>query len=281
MAFDIIFELDHPQDISKNPRQEYHEYLRNSDRLLITCGDSWTWGDSLGKISMPEILDDYEHRTTHIYGHLMATHLNADFINRASCGCSNIRIHDMLAQLLPKVVNRYKKIDVVITLTELCREITGDPIWVNDNLDTSSLTNFLKSYEYNMLVFFKKLFDSYPSINFLVARNFTFTYQDNLDICPHIEKNWTTILAENQEIGVYPAGVRLLSQMGIHPLVTFLTKNNLKTQFKRDLLEEMLLATDGIDWLDKSTFNYKKATKHPTEQGHELWANYLLTYLDK
>jgi hypothetical protein len=282
MIYSPLFNLE--DSLNTHPtRKWYHECLKHSStkRLLITCGDSWTWGDSLGQISLPEVPDDYEHRTTHIYGQLLANKLDSDFINLAKCGGSNIDMHDMLASILPQVVNRYKKIDVVITLTELLREIIYDPIWVTDELDHSSLENLLKNYECIMFNFFNKLFNSYPSINFLIARNFSVTFKDNFNICPHVEKNWVTVLAENQTIDPYPTDLRILSNMSMTPLIAYLKNNNLMNSFKSELLEQMFLAMSGIEWLENSILNYKKATKHPTEKGHELWADYLYSYLDK
>lgn len=38
-------------------------------------------------------------------------------------------------------------------------------------------------------------------------------------------------------------------------------------------------AARGIDFLNKSVYNYKKASKHPTPEGHALWADYLYNYI--
>ena len=35
----------------------------------------------------------------------------------------------------------------------------------------------------------------------------------------------------------------------------------------------------AVDWLLASDLNYKKATKHPTELGHQIWADYLYQQL--
>ena len=47
-------------------RSWYHESCINSDRLLITCGDSWTWGDALGKIKFIKIADPENLSLIHI-----------------------------------------------------------------------------------------------------------------------------------------------------------------------------------------------------------------------
>ena len=41
----------------------------------------------------------------------------------------------------------------------------------------------------------------------------------------------------------------------------------------------MIPANKQIDFLNKSVYNYKKASKHPTPEGHALWADYLYNYI--
>ena len=65
------------------------------------------------------------------------------------------------------------------------------------------------------------------------------------------------------------------------PLEQCLIQKKLKKLFKKDLVEMLYQGSEGIDWLEESEFNYKKYSKHPTEKGHELWADYLLTWIDK
>ena len=35
----------------------------------------------------------------------------------------------------------------------------------------------------------------------------------------------------------------------------------------------------AVTWLEQSNLNYKKATKHPTELGHKIWADYLYSII--
>lgn len=102
----------------------YHENLADKDNLLITVGDSWTWGDGLA---------DRQSRTDHIYGKHLADMLNYDFVNIAVCGVSNIVITDLLIKFINSLTKQYKKIQVVITLTESGR-------------DLQQLVNFNRSY---------------------------------------------------------------------------------------------------------------------------------------
>jgi hypothetical protein len=92
------------------------------------------------------------------------------------------------------------------------------------------------------------------------------------------EKNWVEILSEYQQLPGYPSDLKILSQMAYRPLEQYLRDVKLFEQFKMEILEIFSKMSDAIDWLDESKLNNKIATRHPTELGHQLWANYLLTY---
>ena len=105
----------------------------NSEQLLITVGDSWTYGDSLGQTRVRDGRDDPEHRLTHVYGSLIAEELKADWINLALPGISNNMMCTWLAQLLSRHVHG-KDTVCVITLTESGRH--EEISWLNPQLPT-------------------------------------------------------------------------------------------------------------------------------------------------
>ena len=45
--------------------------------------------------------------------------------------------------------------------------------------------------------------------------------------------------------------------------------------FLKDLQQHMEIAIQVADFLMQRNLNYKKAGKHPTPEGHQLWADYL------
>jgi hypothetical protein len=289
MSYQIITTLD-PALTQLNDNSSaswYHEQVIGSDNLLICLGDSWTWGDSLGNTQLYLDIDDKEHRVTHIYGHHLANSLNTDFLNIARPGCSNFEIYKKLISILPEVVSRYQQIYLVVTLTENCREfhsvihsVNSWPIQVDCSEEPSSLNKLLEDYEGRMLEHFKNAVSPYSNVKMLVGRNFTFSYAKNISILDGMqpEKIWVEILSENQNLPGYPKNLRVLSQMSYKPLEKYLKNVSLFQKFKMEIMEIFSDMSDAIDWLDKSAFNYKIATRHPTEMGHELWAKYLLTY---
>jgi len=208
-------------------RSWYYEFVTGKQDLLITVGDSWTWGDSLGQIDFDKgIFDDITHRTSHVFGRLLADKLNRDFLMLAKCGATNSEIHRMAFGYIDQIKSKYRKITVV---------------------------------------------------QWILARNFTVSYPSNISKFPYmLKKTWVDILAEAQEDkSLYPQDARIVSQLGFVPLEEYLQKRSLHRSWRRDLYGLMSSASLAIDWLMDSDLNYKKATKHPTERGHELWADYL------
>lgn len=254
-----------------------HTNKIGSDRLLICAGDSWTWGDSLGsKLHFITEEQRLEHRTSHLYGRLLSKKMNSDFINVARRGGWNIQIHDMLAEVLSEIVsqNQYKEINVIVCLTEICRESWGDPLWVPDeSQDLPSFDDFLYQYEQNMFMSFKNNFvDKYTDINFYFGRNFTESYDTNILKNNFLDKSWCQCL----EAGTpYPEEVRMLSSIAITPLIKRLKKLNLYKKYRYSMLEMFANSELAMDWLDQSRYNYQIATRHPTEEGHEIYAEYL------
>ena len=63
--------------------------ISSGDTLLITIGESWTWGDSLP-----------DNRLKNVWGYRLATKLQIDWLNIARCGASNFWIFYQLSELI-------------------------------------------------------------------------------------------------------------------------------------------------------------------------------------
>jgi hypothetical protein len=283
--YQLIPALDPELTKIGNNSSWYHEQLIGSDSLLICLGDSWTWGDRLGGTTIGKGIDDAEHRLSNIFGHHLSKMLSSDFLNMAKPGGSNLDMFNNLNLLLPAVVNRYKQLYLVITLTENCREFSAGnkntwPIRVDFSKDPESLNRLLEEYEARVLGCFKNAVEKFTNVKTIIGRNFTFNYKNNTSILDGMqpEKNWVEILSDYQQLPGYPPNLKILSQMAYQPLVQYLKDVKLFKQFKMEIFELFSEMSDAIDWLDKSKLNSKIGTRHPTELGHQLWANYLLTY---
>lgn len=88
-----------------------------SNILLVTVGDSWTWGQDL----VPE------KRLQQVYGRLVSDYLKSDWLNLGQSGSNNFFIAERIEEL-GNIVDRlhYQKIIVVCTFTETGRSFNSD-----------------------------------------------------------------------------------------------------------------------------------------------------------
>jgi hypothetical protein len=222
-------------------------------------GDSWTYGDSLGQTRVRDGRDDPEHRLSHVYGSLIAEELKADWINLALPGISNHMMCTWLAQLLSRHVHG-KDTVCVITLTESGRH--EEINWLKPELNTlhNNLTAMVDR-TYNDI---EQLAKKYPSIKFVVAHNFTDSRPTTLNVC---NLNWLEVMTnsriQNNTHIVVSEHIKQLNYHYIYP----------------DTPAIIDQALARVDILDACKYTYKQDSRHPTEYGHELWANYLLSQI--
>ena len=271
------------------PVPSYLEKNNGAENLVICYGDSWTWGDHLGNANAGKSISDAEYRAQHIYANKLSEKLQADFVNCALPGIFNYWIHDRLKILVDNDIQplstQYKHIWIIVTLTEICREFKFQ----------AYLEEFTKFYNTHLgshrdiLVQaekfdFLKLLDisrQLPSnVELIVGRNFTDTFEENKNILPNlIPVPWSKILFEKQGMTDVPK----------IPMMSFAVKNfdsyikeqkldsaEYKQWMNCEVLPESLKV---LDLLDKSVYNNKIGSRHPTEQGHVLWADYIYNYI--
>jgi len=248
--------------------------ISSGDTLLITIGESWTWGDSLP-----------DNRLKNVWGYRLATKLQMDWLNIARCGASNFWIFYQLSELIRFSNNNnqfpYKKIVFVFCLTETGRELNEnwewyghDPIkFFNAQAQDITVNDLVRKQNQYCVQFALELSDKLKPIidhEIWIGHNFCSpVYWEHP--FNKIEKNWNQLTAEKLEYSydLTPSvvQVRILEKYKKH-----LTQNP-------GLLEQLIAtqseATAMIDFLDYSPLNYKKASKHPNAENHELWATYV------
>lgn len=313
--------------ILSSGRDYYLEVDRNSNTLVIAAGDSWTWGDRLGKTTLT--YDDREHRTKHVYGSIVADALGADFINLGFPGRDNMYIMHSLLDIFPTLTRTYKTCYIIFSLTESGRELNGGFLdqqdhynqirgkdWPTvDEILTStadvatieyarnemiknnmnfvhhynlilelaaavSIDDFFVRYERWTLETIQQKFNQFPkSVTWILARNFTTIRKENLNLVSNLlDTNWVDVISNKGLLDPYPLNVDVLSKAGLDPIIKLSSILKLD-KFKEDWLAVFKQSSAALDWLDSSPYNSHISTKHPLEQAHAWWAEFLLEKL--
>jgi lysophospholipase L1-like esterase len=235
----------------------YHYQSCDSTKLVITVGDSWTYGDSLGKTQVRNGIDDTEYRLAHVYGNLISKKLQADWINLALPGISNRQMFIWLEQLLSRHIYNSNTI-CIITLTESGRHDELD--WLDPKVPT--LQANLESMVDKTYTWISEMQKRHPAIKFVVAHNFSdsrITNRVSVTDC-----NWLEILINKQ------------IQNGTHVVVSEHVKQLNYNHTYIDTPDIIDRAIARVNILDSCDYCYTQDSRHPNEEGHKLWANYLL-----
>lgn len=276
--FDYKLDPNKPADLV----DPYHVEINNKDTLVVTIGDSWTWGDSL------------EKRLDEVYGKLLSTHYDADWVNIGGCGYSNswvLRHAQLIADQAEALLN-YKKVIFVITLTENGRDIQGYSARPFDYISAyrhlaGSIDLYdcvLKDVEKEWYDNIIKLGDSVgPNAKIVIGQNFVWHNKIANITHPRIivlSDNWIEILSDYQQLG-RPIRTTLVTGWIFDTVAVINSILNIKvtTPFKTWSLPYINLANQVNEWFDTSNLNNKKASKHPKALGHQIWADYIIQHL--
>ena len=267
-------------------RQWYEEDIQGKDTLLIQIGDSWTWGDHLGRIDWNKASND-PCRMQQIVGRHLSNLLDSDWVNIARPGCSNYWMLEQLYNIelhLNRVRNQYKKIYVVMSLTEDLREATySRRINVNATYDllwatSDGLKDFLIKVEQYLFSNLESYFSNVSFVEAKIARAFTDVWPENTSPLL-LEKSWCDVIQDNIQFDNYQKPVPFIAQMSIDPLTEKYIST--KPERKQEFLDIMDRVATRWNFLGASQYNLKGSTCHPNPAGHRLWADYLFTKLNK
>ena len=114
---------------------------RNSDTLVVTVGDSWTWGCDLTPYDY-----DNNYRIQNVYGNQVAEKINSDWLNLSLPASGNFWLATQVTDLAKVIPNlKYNRIYVICTFTESGRwfntkfDLDIDYIaWFKNNIQTAS-----------------------------------------------------------------------------------------------------------------------------------------------
>lgn len=283
-----IFPYLHIVDNDLN-RCPYDFVYRNSTTLVITIGDSWTYGSDVYWASglTREESDFLPERVSLCYGNLISQEINADFLNLGQCGSCNITIGFKIQQL-DKIMAKleYDKVYVVCTFTEAARSIEGwgaSPekyaIEFCKDRTLDNKTDFYELLAYNNGFLQQDIVDfdkKYSNVVLLVGNNFTDPIGMHKEL-PLLARTWVDLMCERVVKCEYTGPCYVMSHWIIDQLpgaIAYLTggkaDRSAAMQWSIDLLmaaEKRLLLLDD---------RYYRGVHHPTGVGHEVWANYIL-----
>ena len=252
----------------------------NSNKLIITAGDSWTYGDSL---------DD---RLNEIFGITLAKNLNSDLLNMGFRGFGNSFILNFANKIIEDNIEnleKYDSVDLVVTLTENARDITAHHSFPFDYIDyyKKTTSNFyasvLELMEDNWVQYLEKIAEHKFLNKIVIGQNFIWhnNIKDKLNKrFIKTDKNWIEVISDNAN---YESPVRTILVTGwifdefsqVNKIVGIKNNSNFK-EFVMPLIDNATLVNT---WLDASAYNGEKGSKHPNKTGHIWWANYLMKYL--
>jgi hypothetical protein len=274
-------------------KTDYNPYLELSagrPNLVICYGDSWTWGDSLVKNITGSSDDEPQVRLDNIYGRKLADMLDADFVNCAIPGIYNYWMIDRLNILinhdLDNLCQKYNKIYIVVTLTEIGRDFQLDKYClefedffaVNSNTTPEEICQACERFEFIQL---NNVAQKLPNkVQMIVGRNFTHIQKNNNTFNFLISKSWTDLLFEQQNFD-HDQNV-LMVGVGVAKFDAYIKDKKIDNQYYKQWFENVLWpsSTKQISMLNLSKLNYKSQSKHPTVEGHKIWADYIFKNLN-
>jgi hypothetical protein len=239
----------------------------NSQSLLITIGDSWTWGTEL------------DNRLKNCYGNRLRQKLSADWLNLGLPGIGNHYISTMYKELC-NVSNAFKKsydkIYCVVTFTETGREFNG---WFDRNVNyASELKKISQPSDYNKFLDFVEQYTlnnckSTADLQTVFAFNFVDNkYKNQLPTL--LNKTWLEVCLEH-------SGKKIDDQCHVRSPFVFDKLNSVfeiewnldRNTFFKWIIELTKKADKRYKLLSDTT--YFEPDYHPNILGHQLWADYV------
>lgn len=268
---DQVFVDDYKLEmVVKNDNRLYDFISRGSDTLLITIGDSWTYG---------AMLESEGNRVNLCFGALVSEQLNIDYLNFSVKGINNTWMVDKFIQL-SDIDLGYKNIFVCIVFTEFGRELNtefDDDSAIHDLYRQSNSARDLavSLAEYNSDRILKHL---KPNTHLMLACNYVSNIYPERIKKYFLPMSWFEVCIDKQLIDecivvgswVIPKYQEVLSIYNRLPA--------------NKILEEVTKLVDigqqRLNLIYNSKLNHKSGYGHPNASGHKKWADYIVTNLN-
>lgn len=259
-------------------RGPYDLVEQNHDTLLVTIGDSWTYGARLGE-EFPE--QPEQGRLTHCFGYRLAQQLNVDWLNLAFPSTNNLWMAERYTNIC-EIADQlsYKKIIVFVTLTEFGREICTDfdldPALNDRYRQTNSADGLAQTLaEYTADLF---LATRHDRVDLRLGINYvTNIYPTRLQ--PYfVERTWLECcLGQPLEDRCIVVGTWALDKFKLLPKEFNASID--QTVFLEECLDMIDRANRRLNLIYNTGYNNQGGYGHPNTRGHQKWADYLADIL--
>jgi len=273
--FDFKFNMDSAgNQVSWCP---YNFVDNNKKNLVITIGDSWTWGADICDG------DATEQRLKDVFGAIIANELSADFLNLGQSGSCNFHILRRLEELdaiIPLL--EYDKILIICVYTEACRSIDSEYDRKIDYIKWFKNNNFQDILKYHNGLFQETIVDlekKHPHVKLVIGNNFVepIGMDTRLNI---LSKNWVEVYNEQAIHGEYVRPCYVMSHWvfdKIRDFIILMYPDIDRVEFNNWMIGLIETAKDRKEFTINPT--YFKGISHPLKLGHKIWANYILENL--
>ena len=264
---------------------------RQSDTLIVTIGDSWTWGTDLTNCDLGCAhfmrLPDDDYRIKHVYGNVVAEAIGADFLNLGESGSGNWYIVRKMQELqnLHTFLN-YKKILIFAVWTELGRDFDSHHdvdvdyrSWLLDNIKTyHDYYRFMKVINNHIAQKISKIISGFgPQTEFWFSTTFVDTIGVELLSNYWMDQTWLQVMCGKNQKTYEPAQCYTVFPWCIE---------------KFDMVFNVAPELDRLDWLQWINEITDAANTrlicirdnnlnltHPSAVNHQCWADFILDNL--
>lgn len=264
-----------------------YDYVdRNSDTLLVTIGDSWTWGSGICNHytdAVNSTAEDNDFRKKHLYGNLISKERNWNWLNLCFYSAGNQWIANKVFELraLSPLLD-FKEIIVMISFTSTGR-------WFNTWQD--SLTDYRRFFEPNKMTVPNDYENFFIELNKKILRDIILlcSSEDRIrvmvgtnavDHCGFdvllpgqiIPLPWYKLLSSTDLNGI---SVDMESLKYLPNIENFCINGDQKFAFQKWMSNKIDQAEKQNTMLN--TMDHVADDKvHPNHNGHYKWAEYIL-----
>lgn len=261
---------------------KYSEFFVKNDKdtLVITVGESWSYGESLPGVATGLQQYNLESQIEHCYGSQIAKILDADYYQYAVPGNCNLYVFQELDRILNYVSSmNYGKIYVIVQMTEPSREkaiiadIKSHPVFeLYDSKEQILFSKWLAEYDKIFFKILDTLIDKYKNtlqIDCLLFKNFCRIIADyktyNFNI---VETSWIKFSASQEN-----TDLDMPDFYSVGWLADIKETYSKRFSFDTEYLNKQL---DIIEQSNKFLLSSTNHCPHPMANAHKLWANFLL-----